>query len=468
MLKKIFDLFSIVRFYEFMFGLVKKISLPFESVIMPFLNWRLRPERSVRPKRGSTLQLKLEPDELAYVGWPVIRYLFRPFIRANGEEVSSPVTEESENSISLARVIIAIPLMALSFLAIILVIASSDPFMEDLIFPRGLPEPNTGLQIGGQGIPLQLIILLVFLVILLFLIWFFGLIFTYWRYEWERRHQVFAFFLEGLLHLEAEFVGRAVTPFYSGDNKKVDTLTPADEMMEIEVVTDVEDLPGGERTSQAQDKWTQYLSKKYQTQSIRIASRSGSPDILRSIRYAPTTLTCIEQIKDLGRTYKETLRSFEMKQQDVLVSGASTSGYDVKAGTGEAGRIWENFDRLYPQPVKVYPDGFALQDPGIWNRLHGELVREVKIENPTAIPAQIVEEEFEDNPKIDQEVPQERSTELFPPLTRGKRSRGSPTISVKKPTPAEEDTKIVSQTFSKEEDDLDNNESEAGFWESIS
>lgn len=410
MLKGLYNLFSIVRIYELVFNAARSISIPLEPLVIPFLNWRLRPERPFIPKRGSTLQLIIRPDERAYVGWPVLKYILGPLIGNTDDSDTSiekgpvsdsgPVNQEG-TQITCGRLLIRLPLFILICAIALVASINSSPYLRDLFIPKGIPllreRVSFSLQTLTTGntliIGIGVALTAALLTAMVLLIWLVGLVSTYWRYEWERRHTVFAFSLEGLLHLEAEFLWKAVGPFYQGDNKKVDTPTPVEEIMEIELVTDVEDLIGGEQTPAAQDTWSQYLSKKHQVQSIRIASRSGAPDILRSITLAPTTLSCISKIVDAGVAYKTTLRSFQAKEQEVLSGTADRESFDAKAGVREAEKVRDNFDRLYPQPIKRYPNAFALIDPGIWDRRSGERVEDAPSHPAAPDPTSVSEPE---------------------------------------------------------------------------
>jgi len=377
MLAKIFDLFSLVRYFEFMFNVTKKLATPLEPIMMSFFNWRLRPHRPQVPKRGSTLQMVIRPDERAYVGWPVIHYIIKPLIRSSSREerIVKGVQANGDvgGKVSFARLVLAIPITLVMGVIMFGVIVASSPTFRKIFFPNGLSIFELG-SISTEGLVTNTIVVVVLLVFLSLLLWFVGLIWTYWRYEWERRHTVFPFFLEGVLHLEAEFIGKAVTPFFLGENKKVDTLTPTNEIREIELATDVEDLSGGEWTSSWQDSWSQYLSKKYQIQALRIGSLSTAHDIFRSVAHAPTTVLCCNEIVDMGKTYLDLHATYRIKAQEALSEDAPSGQFDDKSGSRKAKKVWENFDSIYPQPIKRYESAFELEDPGLWDRERGEKV----------------------------------------------------------------------------------------------
>lgn len=469
MLKKLYDLLSIVRFFEFLFVVTKKISSPLESLIIPFIDWRLKPERPYEPGRGSALQLVIRPDERAYVGWPVLRYILRPFIggRQVDEEAQGTTETSEEPSVSCGQMILRLPLLILVLALTAAMMVLLVPDFRDFLFPGKLP----GFSLGNFSLPalpsLEVssslilgLLLLVLIFIALFLLWLAGLVLTYWRYEWQRRNTVFAFFTEGLLHLEAEFIGRAVSPFYIGEDIKVDTFTPADEMLEIELVTDVEDLIGGEKTSAWQDRWSQYLSKKYQIRNIRIASRSGADDILRAVAYAPTTMSCINKIIDQGVLYKKTYESFQQKEQEAKSANADSLNFDASAGARKVERVWDNFDRLYVQDAKRYLDAFAMSDPGSWNRRTGELRQ--------------VQSHSSDNPKNSQPVavapksPEpDLSSSFFPPLN----DETSPKDEVQTPQEEEKEEKqppLSEPPEDKSPDNPPNDEETDSFWGALS
>ncbi len=375
MLKKLYDLFSIVRFYEIFFNLTKRLAAPFEKPIMSFLNWRLGPEKRIVPRRGSTLQLVIPPDERAYVGWPVIKYILGPFLKdetvqpaGNGDQA-----EPAVEAVTCGRILTRLPLLLLVSALVILAMVLAVPFLQDQVFPNGLPDLNLGTlpSIVTENFSwVSVILILLTIVTLILIFWIGGLILTYWRYEWERRHTLYAFFLEGMYRLEAKFIGRAVGPFYTGDNVKVN-FTRIEEMLEAESVVDEEDLQGGKKTSDAQDAWSQYLSKKYQVQTIKIPSRSASPDILQYVTYAPSTHACINQIIDLGRTYVDDFSSFQQKEVKAKSDDAGSGRYDANASSREAEKVWDDFSRLYPQSVQFYANAFDMEDPSIWDRKSG-------------------------------------------------------------------------------------------------
>jgi len=469
-LKKLYDLFSVVRFYDFVFRVVKRVASPFENIIITFLNWRLRPERPFRPMRGSTLQMVIRPDERAYVGWPVIKYVFKLFIRENTENNVDNKQIVSDGT-NFLRFMVAIPIMVAGFYVVVWYAAGLNPDIFRFIFPKGMPDISTAFK-STIGANFNLGIMLIALAVFLLLVWLFGLVFTYWRYEWERRHNVFAFFLEGLLHLEAEFIGRAVTPFYSGNNKKVDTLTPSNEIMEIELVTDVEDLIGGEKTPLAQDKWSQYLSKKYQIQSFRIASRSGAPDILRHISLAPSTLDCINQVVESGNTFRDTLKSFKQKEQEVLAGGAGSGSFDAKASSREISKVWEDFNRLYPQPIKEYKNAFKMEDPGLWDRHLGTLAGNDRDDEVLGSTVDFSNLEIYGS-EIEQEEPTEEigdSKDKFADRKVERKNMSQRFFTTTKGSPIKQDSEngeSENQVLSESESDQDQN-GDKNFWETFS
>jgi len=387
--RRIYDLFSIVRMYELMFNVVKALAKSLEPIVVPFLNWRLRPKRPHVLKRGSTLQMVIRPDEKYYVGWPVIRYILGPFTRQASnrrvtkrsvESENGPVEEtngiDEEGKIHWGRLFVVIPVVFLMAIAMLMILSTASPSIRSLL-PGWFPDISiTNLKSISIGlIAVRVVLIGVLFTAIVFSIWLIGLIYTYWCYEWERRHWVWEIFLEGLLNLKAEFVFSAVTPFYTGDNKKIDSMTPPQEVVEIVMVTDVEDLPNGEITSELHDKWSRYLSKKYQIAAIRVASRFGSHDILVGVKDAPNTVACISDIIERGKLYWQTRETFLLREQDALADGAGSSRFDSGKNVTEAKRVWDDFDLLYPQPVKRYENSFALEDPGIWDREGGEEVK---------------------------------------------------------------------------------------------
>lgn len=379
MFKRIYDFFSVIRQLENLFNLVKFLASPFEPIVMAFLNWRLRPDRPLVLKRGSTLQMVILPDERAYVGWPVVRAIVKPFVRS-----SKDLEEENEKKspgVPVANLIMAIPVIALLALAMFVVLVNANPFIRDILLPRNLPDITLETIPVGQ-ITLICLLSIIFLVMLFLILWFARLIAIYWWYEWARRHKVLAHLWEGVLHLEADPIFRLITPFYSGENKKIDTITPPEEITEIELATDAESLYGGEKTSEWQDRWSQYISKKYQVQAIRMASRSRADDIFPAVTYAPTTIAVLSEIVDRGRTYKDTLKTFREREQVALSEKAGSAQYDAKKSAREAERVWEDFDKIYPpaigsdgKPIKMYQNAFALDDPGLWNRQTVERIK---------------------------------------------------------------------------------------------
>lgn len=484
MFKKFYDLFSIVRYLELLFKLVKKVAAPLESLIIPFFDWRLKPDRPYEPGRGSSLQLVIRPDDRAYVGWPVLKYVF-PFLSGQGQKKAQQKTGEDEfieePQVSFFQMLFR-ALFLLFFLIVVVIFISLNPRIADYILPKGFLRFDLGNlsfptlpSIGISGMLTLGLFLVVVLVIFLLLLWLVGLVFTYWRHEWQRRNTVYAFFIEGLLHLEAEFIGRAVSPFYIGENTVVDTFTPAVEMMEIELVTDVENLKGGEKTLTWQDKWSQYLSKKYQMKSIRIASRSGADDILRSVAFAPTTMSCINKIIDQGVLYKKTHQSFQEKEQEAKSANADSLNFDASAGARKVERVWDNFERLYPQGANKFDDAFDLQDPGVWDRHTGEerKVRNGKttvisqpvapqqqgssLESPPAQPSSTQEEKVSPHEEVDE------SSSYFPPLNRERKFAEEPQSQPPTtPEPPKDRPQDTEQESSPNDEDTDS------FWGALS
>ncbi len=386
--KKIYDLFSIYRWYERLFLFVRGIAKPFGLVLIPYFNRRLRPTRRVIPKRGSTLQMVIRPDERAYVGWPVISYALRPFIRtsngkeegekesskrSNGGEEGEEDVEESVD-ITIGRLLIAILIILPLAVAFFIALVNLSPGIQDAIFPKGLPEITQNVTSMWQVI-LQVVLVIVLMVLLIFSLWTAGLIWTYWRYEWERRHTILAVFLEGILHLEAEFITRMITPFFEGDNVVVDNLTEIDLIRDVQIATDIQNLLGGAYTPPGQDRWNQYLSKRYRVLSLRVGSRAGADDLFVSVKWADTTMACINQLIDLGKAYKNLFVTYQENESKALSEDAGTKKFDEKDRAGLVKKIWAGFDGIYPTLVERYNDGYEdLVDPREWDRENGRRV----------------------------------------------------------------------------------------------
>jgi hypothetical protein len=343
---------------------------------MRFLNWRLRPKQSLTPKRGSILLMSVEPFDKSFVGWPVITHILGPFIKDNNttvaadhDEAGTDAAKAAGSGVSCGRIITRAPLTITLIAIVVTGLLYLDPTLGKLI-------PGGPLKLSLDALPslmaampylIGIVLLLALLIGLAALVWVTRLILTYWRYEWSRRHIKYLFFLDGLWHFEARFIARAVSPFFSGDNPPVVTFTRMDQMLELEMVSDVEDLPGGEKTSDAQDAWNQYLSKKYGVRTIRVPSMSESPDILRYVADAPSTLDSLNQIIDLGRTYLQDFSSFQQAEVRAKSADAGSKKFDARARAREVEKVREDFSRLYPQSIDFYPDVFAV-GPGAFDR----------------------------------------------------------------------------------------------------
>lgn len=428
MLRRIYDFFSLGRLFEFLFDIVKFIATRFEKPVMAFLDWRWGAKYPYTPERGSTKQFVIQPFDKAFVGWPVIESIVGPFFGSKSREKVETINQKE----GVAPSMLAIPVFIVMALAVSFIVIRASPQARRLLLPKNLPD------LSLEALPLvPLLAIILAAVAIILVLWLAKLVAVYWYYEWWRRHKILTGFTDELIHKEAAPRGLALTPFHSGARVKPGGTTPVDEIMEIETATDIESLPGGQKTPKLQDLWSEYLTKKYEVQAIRFASRSGAHDLFPSVAYAPNVVGVIKKYVNEGKTYMELLRRYRANEQELLSKGAGTAQFDLAKRTREVEKLWEPFDRLYPQPIKKYPNLFEEEDPGLWDFKSGEKVttiprpggdretgfnlEEPKPRNPTPPPQP---EAAESNILVERTEEKELDKDLFP--LRIDRTRSSP------------------------------------------